>query len=306
MFQNIEHSPNRKYKASVFTSLFSEPSLLLELYNALNKTDCPPDTPVTIATLDDALFMDRVNDLAFVVDGKVVILVEHQSTINENMPFRFLAYLVRVYENLFDNRTFYKHKLVKIPYPEFVVLYNGKEKMPETVTLRLSDAFESSPEVADREPPELSVTVYNINDGHNAELLERSKTLGGYAAFIAKVREQLERGVNLTEAITQAVSDCVKADILAEFLRKNSKEVINMLTREWDWGVAEEVWREEAYETGVERGMERGMERGIERGVERAKLDDARRMLADNLSAEQIAKFTLLPLETIERLRGEE
>jgi hypothetical protein len=56
----------------------------------------PPDTPVTMKTLDDVLFMDRVNDLAFLVGDLLIVLMEHQSSLNENLPLRLLLYVARV------------------------------------------------------------------------------------------------------------------------------------------------------------------------------------------------------------------
>ena len=38
--------------------------------------------------------------LAFTVAGKLVIVIEHQSAINENMPLRLLLYVARIYEKL--------------------------------------------------------------------------------------------------------------------------------------------------------------------------------------------------------------
>ena len=77
---------NAKYKDSVFSLLFSDPDLLRELYCALEGVTLPIDTPVTINTLNDVLFMDRINDISFEIGGKLVILIEHQSTINPNIP----------------------------------------------------------------------------------------------------------------------------------------------------------------------------------------------------------------------------
>ena len=66
-----------KYKDSVFSFLFSEPAVLRELFCALEGVDLPPDTPVTINTLQDVLFLDRVNDISFEIAGKIVVLIEH-------------------------------------------------------------------------------------------------------------------------------------------------------------------------------------------------------------------------------------
>ena len=70
---------NNKFKNSVFTMLFNNPDLLRELYCALGGISLPPDVPVSINTLENVLFMDFNNDISFVIDGKLVVLVEHQS-----------------------------------------------------------------------------------------------------------------------------------------------------------------------------------------------------------------------------------
>ena len=91
---------NTKYKDSVFSFLFSDPDSLRELYCALENVTLPEDVPVTINTLQDVLFLDRVNDISFEIGGKLVILFEHQSTINPNMALRLLLYIARVYEKI--------------------------------------------------------------------------------------------------------------------------------------------------------------------------------------------------------------
>ena len=91
---------NTKYKDSVFSFLFSDLDSLRELYCALENVTLPEDVPVTINTLQDVLFLDRVNDISFEIGGKLVILFEHQSTINPNMALRLLLYIARVYEKI--------------------------------------------------------------------------------------------------------------------------------------------------------------------------------------------------------------
>ena len=138
---------NRKYKDTLFSKLFSNPSRLREIYNALADTDYNDDTPIEINTLEDAFFNDLKNDVSFIIGGKSVVLVEHQSTPSKNMPLRFLLYIARLYEKITDDRTLYREKLLKIPTPEFIVLYNGIKPFPAEMTLKLSDAYmaESKP-----------------------------------------------------------------------------------------------------------------------------------------------------------------
>jgi hypothetical protein len=132
---------NRNHKNSVFSSLFSDPDVLRELYSAIEGVTIPPDTPVDINTLTDILYKERINDLSFTIDNRLVVLIEHQSTINNNIPLRLLMYVARIYEKIVNRKKLYQAKLEKIPSPEFIVLYNGKYKYPDYTELKLSNAF---------------------------------------------------------------------------------------------------------------------------------------------------------------------
>ena len=70
---------NAKYKDSVFSFLFSNPDALRELYSAIEGVDLPPDTPISINTLSDILYMDQINDISFTVDNRLVVLIEHHA-----------------------------------------------------------------------------------------------------------------------------------------------------------------------------------------------------------------------------------
>jgi hypothetical protein len=81
---------NAKYKDSLFSWLFSDPDTLRELYCAIEGIPLDPATPVTINTLEGVLYMEQMNDISFEIAGKMVVLIEHQSTINPNMALRLL------------------------------------------------------------------------------------------------------------------------------------------------------------------------------------------------------------------------
>ena len=68
-------NPNREHKNSVFTMLFTDEKALLELYNALTGSDYSPETKIEINTLQGVLFLDAMNDVSFVLDDKIVILI---------------------------------------------------------------------------------------------------------------------------------------------------------------------------------------------------------------------------------------
>jgi hypothetical protein len=258
---------NTSYKDSVFSFLFSDPDTLRELYGAITAVSLPPEVPITINTLEGVIYRTLRNDISFEVGERLVVLIEHQSSINPNMAVRLLMYIGRVYEKLTARKNVYGSKKLKLPRPEFIVLYNGKAPYLEEGVLHLSEAFEEAVWTGMGVQPklELEVQVYNINYGCNAEMVRRSETLEGYSKFIAKVRE-LEGGGALEGAMEEAVRWCIGHGVLKGFLEEHGTEVMNMLMMEWKLEDALVVEREEGREEGLERGLEQGLERGREEG----------------------------------------
>ena len=283
---------NRNHKNSVFSSLFSTPDVLRELYSAIEGIPIPPDIPIDINTLTNILYKGQINDVSFLIDNRLVVLIEHQSTINNNIPLRLLMYIARLYEKIVKRRKRYQNKLVKIPRPEFIVLYNGKDNYPDYKVLKLSDAFKDIEGLklseSDAAPLELIVQVYNINHGHNSEILKRSGTLDSYSIFIGKIREYQKQEKSLEEAGRNAINYCIKNNILKDYLEAHASEVLNMLMGEWD--------KEEYLEVACEEAREEGMEK--------EKLIIAKNLLTEGSTPEFVHKITGLSLEEIrERLQ---
>ena len=295
---------NTKYKNSVFSLLFDDPRLLRELYCAIEGVTLSADVPVKINTLQDVLFMDMINDISFEIGGKLVVLFEHQSTINPNMALRLLMYIARVYEKIIGEKNIYASTLVRIPRPEFYVLYNGVAPHPDEKYIKLSDAFEeiASLGLTESKMPamELEVKVININHGRNESLARKSKTLAGYSAFVAKVREFEKETGDRTEAIKRAVHYCRNNDILKEFLEEHGTEVQNMLVTEWNWDDALAVRHAEGWEQGEAKGREEGKAEGKAEGKE----EIIKNALAKGYSLEQVHEITGVEIEVIKRLQA--
>jgi len=281
---------NAKYKDSVFSFLFHDPNLLRELYCALADVSLPPDVTVSINTLENVLFMDLINDISFEIGGKLVVLIEHQSSINPNMALRLLMYIARVYEKMVKGRSLYSGKRLSIPRPEFFVLYNGTAPYPDEQIMKLSDAFEK-PEtlgLSGKETAtlELEVRVININEGCNNAIGQRCKRLAEYSAFIAKVRSFVREMGDREAAMRAAIEYCRKHAILKEFLERHATEVLNMLITEWNTEEAKVVWQEEAHEKGREEGL----------------IITARNALAKGYPLDMIHDITGLDIDVIKRI----
>lgn len=285
---------NRNYKDTVFRMLFSDRKNLLSLYNAVNQRHYTDPEDLEIVTLENAIYMGMKNDLAFIIDTNLY-LYEHQSTYNPNMPLRDLFYISNEYQKLLDKKSLYSSSLQKIPAPNFIELYNGTDTLSDFSEHRLSSAFEN---LSGEPKLELIVTVLNINEGHNALLMEHCQTLKEYSQYVAKVRKYAA-GMPLDQAVEYAVDECIKENILADFLRKNRAEVISMSIFEYDKEEEEKKLRKAEYEAGVEAGVSLGVEKGVKKGV----IETTRHLLKLNkLSLEEIASVSGLSLEEIKKL----
>jgi len=100
----------------------------------------------------------------------------------------------------------------------------------------------------DKIPLELVVQVYNINHGHNPEMLKKCESLYGYSFFINKIREYQAQGLTLEESVNPVIEYCIKNNILKDYLLEHGSEVINMLTAEYDREMDIAVNRREARE----------------------------------------------------------
>jgi len=297
---------NRKFKDSVFTKLFSDPDLLRELYCALEGVSLPPDTPVSINTLENVLYMDLYNDISFEIDGKLIVLIEHQSTINPNMALRLLLYIADIYKAKIDSKTLYKQKQIFIPWPEFFVLYNGKDPFPDNKIIKLSELFKRPQDLGLSEKNlsflELEVKVINIKEGKNEPIVSRCKKLNEYSKFIQKAHEYWSETGNLEKAVESAIKYCRKHDILKEFLERHAKEILSMLYTEWNWDDALAVRYGEGHEDGFEEGRTKGREEGLTAGRENEKISIAKNILAKGSTPEFVHEITGLSLEQIEKL----
>ncbi len=158
------------------------------------------------------------------------------------------------------------------------------------------------------------VTVLNVNEGHNADLMQHCNTLNEYAQYVARVR-LYAADMSLDQAVERAVDECIREGILAEFLTRNRNEVISMSIFEYDKELEEKKLRKAEYEAGFsegekyghETGFSEGEKYGIERGTFLNSIETARRMLKfQEFSLEKIAAISGLSLDEIKKLQTNE
>lgn len=226
---------NPKYKDRLFCLLFGDETNkqnIISLYNALNGTDYSEEEGVEVTTIHDVIYINMKNDVSFIVDSHMS-LFEQQSSLNPNMPLRGLMYFGNLYDSYIETKglNIYGSKLVKIPTPQYYVLYNGKDEAPAVSELKLSEAFvKESPDGRF----EWTATFINLNKGKNDALLEQCKPLGEYMFLVNCIRENEAKGMPIEDAIDTAVQHCIDCNVLKEFLVAHRAEVVSVCLTEFN------------------------------------------------------------------------
>ncbi len=277
---------NRKYKDSVFTDLFGSDKYgsrnFLDLYNALSGSNYKlKEVNLERKVIEHSLYKTFNNDVSWEIDGRLIVLVEHQSTINENMPFRCLEYVTRIYEGIVPVRQRYAEKVFKIPNPDFYVVYVGKKEQPLEQELRLSDAFYEK----DGSKLELVVNVKNCSNSKLLPIEKDCDILKEYCQFIEIVEHNYNKYFP-RPSFKKAIEIAMEQGILKDYLDRKSREVINMLCAKYDYKTDIAVKKEEAYQDGMEAKA----------------IEDARSFYENGVSIELIAKSLHMSVDQVKEI----
>lgn len=253
----------------------------LELYNALRGTNYTDPDALKINTIENVIYLSMRNDLSFLVDSQMT-LFEQQSKYNPNMPLRGFMYFAQLYQIHLGRlgKTLHRNTIVKIPYPKFVVFYNGDRETEDRELLRLSDAFEEKEKDGDFE---WTAELININSSHNKSLQKNCKPLYDYVRYVSKIKENKKHNMSTEEAVNEAVDWAIKENLLDGFFKLQKEEVLGMSLTEYD----EEEYLRDSFQEGVEQKA----------------IDAAIELLKEKIDPEIIAKCEKLPLEQVLELK---
>ena len=120
-------TPNREYKDSVFVDLFSVDEktrydAVIPFYNEFHNKKLSSKEEVRFVRLENILFCKVRNDVSFIAEGRLLLLLEHQSTVNVNMPFRCLEYALSLYQKELGPKDKFSQRPMSLFAPEF---YDG-------------------------------------------------------------------------------------------------------------------------------------------------------------------------------------
>ena len=272
----------RDYKASLFTSYFSEVPNLIGLHKAITGEDVTADK-IKLTTLDEAIMSSIKNDLSYDIGNAKMVLAEHQTTESENIPVRMFLYLAELFkrDKKISSKALYHKKRIPLRMPVFVELYNGFDDVPLISEQHLSGAFRKGNGVT---TIDLTVKVVNINYGKGNEILDASKSLNDYSYYTYRTEMNRRNGMSPNESVRESTSYCIEHDIMKDYLVRHKEEVFDMYALQWNEDDAKRAWQEEA--------------------VIDTKEDNARSMLKDGVEPRAVSKWAKLPLSRVQEIKA--
>ena len=250
-------------KDSVFTCIFCIKKNSLKLYKALNPSDNEiTEDDLKIITLKAVLVNGLYNDLGLLVNGTLIIMIEAQSTWSENIVVRLIPYLGETLSNYFkeNNISLYNTKKVKMPNIELYVIYTGNKKVDKDV-ISLNESFYDN-------KGNIDIKVKVISKDNVSKMFSDSNIVTEYIKFAdMSIRYEKEYGRS-KETVVKIINDCIKEDILKEFMMEHKKEVIDIMDVLYDEKVIMESYENELRQEGIQEGMQLGMQQGMQQGME--------------------------------------
>lgn len=214
----------RSAKNSVFLDLFQDKSYLLKLYKTLHPEDNEvTEDALTDITIENVLTDNLYNDLGFIVNNRLMMLIEAQSTWTVNILIRMLLYLAESYHEYFERtcQNLYKSKKVKMPKPELYVIYTGtRGNRPDMISL--AQEFFEDEEIS------IDVKARVIYENNNDDIINQ------YIVFCKIYDEQIKQYGLTKQAVTETIRICKDRNVLGEYLSSREKEVVTIMMSLFD------------------------------------------------------------------------
>ncbi len=277
--------------ATVFTRLFSDVRYTLQLYRALHPEDnTAKEDDITIMTIESYLVNQQYNDLGFLVNDRLIILVEHQSTWSENIVLRALMYVVETwlkYVKLLKLNIYGKRK-VALPKPELYVIYTGEktDNMPEELTLRRD--FFNDPDVC------VDCRVKIIYSSNKGDIIDQ------FLVFSKVLKEQNKICGKTEKAVLETIRICIDRNVLKEFLERQRGEVIDIMLALYDYDDIIKSHDNEVRNEGRQEGRQDATVGHIKSIMESFGITIDKAMASLNIPQEQRAMYAELVENSLE------
>ena len=276
----------RGAKDSVFVHLFQDKKYVLQLYKALHPEDVDAtEDMIEIITLENVLTDNIYNDLGFMIDKRLIILVEAQSTWTANIIVRALMYLAQTYHDYIakEELNIYGSKTLDLPEPEMYVIYTGNKKI-EKEAITLSEEFFGGRKT------DLEVTVHVLTDGKEHDIIYQ------YVALTKVLDDQVKLHGRTREAIIETIRICKDRDLLKQYLTEHEQEVQDIMITLFD--------NETILKGYTREKVNAALNEGISKGEKKNKIEIVKKMLQESLPIDLIVRISGLSDSEIKAIRA--
>ncbi len=244
-------------KDSIFCNLFRIKKYLLQLYQALH----PEDAGMTEAGLENVtinhVFTNGIyNDLCFTAGGRLILMLEAQSTWSVNVIIRMFIYLAQTYHEYFkgNSTNLYGSKKAVMPEPELYVVYTGdRKKRQEYISL--------SEEYFGGKNTNIELKAKVIYGGKGNDILFQ------YIKFTKVYNGQVKEHGRTRKAVIETIRICKNENLLKEYLESREKEVVGIMMALFD--------QEEVFDTYVKSERREAAKKAAKEAEKRTRKETA-------------------------------
>lgn len=311
---SINHSKvipvNQKVKDSLFKTIYQKEERLISLAQFLLKLDVKD---IDITTVKPIIYGNKENDLSFMCNHIIYIMVEAQSSSCTNIPFRVLEYSsTGLRELTTSEKMLYGSKRVYIPIPKFFAMRVGLENNPDNLPdiiltdYNLSDSYLKDSSGSNIKPDlELTVHVFDLRMSINEVcryieenyipkrfvLLDDTVLKYALTSNSLKYMMMLEKGHKILKKpdnihSVEDLCELLKGrDIFVEIF--SDKEARNMIATQFS---REDMIRYAGWEEGLEEGRKESLRNIV------------CNMYTRNYTIEQISAITDMDVEDIKKI----
>ena len=265
-------------------------------------------------------YKERHSDIIYKIKNKpIYFLVEHQSTIDQEMSLRIWEYVGEIIrtESITQETYLRRDKIYPVIVP--IVIYTGFQKW-NAKTNFAQKQYES--ENYEKYKIYLEYNLIAVQDYTFEELLEKG-TLFASIMIMEKCRTKQELisrmdkvieiikdtrdKETLSEIINYVVAPRIgrkKANIMLKKIKEKEESGMSPLTKmlfEWEREIKEE--REKAQKTGRAKGIAEGRKEARKEGRKEGILETAKKMIQRNMELNEIEEITGISKKEIENIK---
>ena len=286
----------------IFKLILAEKKQAIELINkVLNLSPKLTEDEIERYSTEHIDYLLRESASDFVYKMKqmdVFFLLEHQSTMDYNMPKRILEYEVEIIKEAVKGKRLTKNNH-KLPMVIPIVIYTGSRRW--NVEKYIQDC-----QVILKGAEKVKLGEYyviDVNDYSNEEL-ENDELFLSKVLLLEKLKRE-EEIIQVLDRIIHTEKDSKNQEILKRVIAfilkgkisdKNIEKLMKKLEREEPDMVIEVLQKEN------ERQRKIGIREGVKQGIKQATLKIAKKMLQSGIKLEEIEKVTGLTKEEIKKL----